>query len=174
MKADLKLIFEANYVLLYNYASSIIKDKHTAEDLVQTVFIQLWQNGKLMDIQEPRPFLLKCVKYKCIDFLRSQKRNKEVLLKELPELDNFQESLPEEDTAAMLNYFAAMLPSKMQRIFLMSRTQGMTYKQIAQELNISQKTVENQMGTALKKLRVLLKKHKYLSLFAIISDKILT
>jgi len=70
--------------------------------------------------------------------------------------------LKEEDILPMLHYFADQLPTKMQQVFLLSRQQNMTYREIAQELNLSIKTIENQMSNALKKLRSLLKQHHYL------------
>ena len=141
----------------------MVKDKHTAEDLVQSVFIQLWENEKILKLDKPEPYLLKCVYYKCIDFLRGEKRKREILVDSLPEIGKEEiHSLTEADIVPLLHYFAGKLPPKMQEVFLMSRQQGMSYKEIAQHLNISVKTVENQMGSALKKLRILLKKYHYL------------
>jgi RNA polymerase sigma-70 factor (ECF subfamily) len=75
-------------------------------------------------------------------------------------------SLNEEDIIPLLHYFAAQLPQKTKEVFLLSRTNNLTYKEIAQEMNISIKTVENQMGRALRMMRQLLKDQKYLSLMA--------
>lgn len=163
MNNSLKHIFDKNYAPLCNYATAIIHDQHAAEDVVQSVFIQLWENEKLLHLGNPNSYLLKCVRYKCIDFLRIQGRKKEVLMHTLPDIGKEEkQNLKEEDILPLLNYFTAKLPPKMQKVFLMSRQQGMSYKEIAQELNVSPKTIENQMGTALKKLRILLKEHHYL------------
>ena len=165
---NLKEIFEKNYAPLCNYAHVIIKDKQIAEDIVQSVFIQLWENKKLEQLNNPAPYLLKCVRYKCIDYKKKPNRKREVFMATLPDNKKIEEqTLKEEDILPMLHYFANQLPSKMRQVFLMSRQQGMSYKEIAQELNISIKTVENQMGTALKKLRVLLQQHHYLPAFLI-------
>lgn len=163
MENRLKEIFETNYSPLCNYASAILKDKHLAKDIVQSVFLQLWENEKIVHIKKPAPYLLKCVRYKCIDYLKRPNRKKEIFTDSLPDNQIVSESiLKEEDILPMLHYFADKLPTKMQQVFLMSRQQGMTYKEIAQDLNISVKTVENQMGSALKKLRILLQEHQYL------------
>lgn len=163
MKNNLKDIFENNYSALCNYANTIIKDKHLAKDIVQSVFIQLWENQKIGQLKNPAPYLLKCVKYKCIDYLKQPSRKREILTDTLLDIrkEEFQ-SLQEADILPMLHFFVDQLPKKMRQVFLMSRQQEMTYKEIAVELNISVKTVENQMGTALKKLRILLKEHHYL------------
>jgi len=143
----------------------LVGDYHTAKDLVQTVFIQLWENQKIEEVEKLEPYLIKCVKYKCMDYLKQPQRKKEVFQTTLPELGSVEiQTFKEEDILPMLHFFADKLPPKMQKVFLMSRDQGLSYKEIAQSLDISIKTVENQMGAALKKMRVLLKKQHYLSI----------
>jgi len=165
MSNKLKYIFDKNYPGLCNFATAIIKDKHTAEDIVQQVFIQLWENQKFTTLDKPEVYLLKCVRNKCIDYLRSQKRKREIPLENLPELDQVEtQIIKDEDILPLLHFFASQLPPKTQQVFLMSRNQGLSYKEIATELNVSIKTIENQMGSALKKLRILLKEHHYLPL----------
>lgn len=168
LKNRLKVIFDDNYNALCNYASAFVNDHSTAEDIVQTVFIQLWENEKIYQLAEPQAFLKKCVKYKCIDYTRSKKSRKEIPSEVLPELMKTEtHSLSEEDVQATLQLFASQLPPKMQKVFLMSRVQGMSYAEIAAEQNVSVKTVENQMGVALKKMRELLRKHGYIPLLVL-------
>lgn len=159
----LKEIFNKNYAALCNYAIRYISDRSTAEDIVQSVFVQLWENDKLVELENPDTYLLKCVRYKCIDHIRRRQKKLEVLLDKLPEIGSEeQQSLKEEDIVPLIHYFAAQLPPKTKRVFLMSRQEGMSYKEIAQAQNVSIKTIENQMGSALKKLRILLQQHHYL------------
>lgn len=166
LNQSLKEIFENNYSGLCNYANAIVKDKHLAEDIVQSVFIQLWENQKIFQLKAPKPYLLKCVRYKSIDYLKSPNRKREILTANLPDTETKEtQVLKEGDILPMLHYFADQLPSKMRQVFLMSRQHGMSYKEISSELNISIKTVENQIGTALKKLRILLQEHHYLPAF---------
>ena len=163
LQNNLKEIFEDNYSALCSYANVMVKDKHLAEDIVQSVFIQLWENQKIFRLESPEPYLLKCVRYKCFDYLKSKNRHRVMLTNNLPDTKTEEvQSLKEADVLPMLHYFADKLPLKMREVFLMSRQQGMTYREIAIELNISIKTVENQMGAALKKLRILLQQHHYL------------
>lgn len=169
LQSKLKEIYIKNYAALCNYATSIIRDKHAAEDLVQIVFIQLWENKKFIELENPDAYLIKCVRYKCIDFTRSNKKRKEVSVDHLPELSVEQQTLEDQDITPLLHFFVSKLPAKTQRVFIMSRQQGKSYKEIAQELDISIKTVENQMGSALRKLKYLLKKHQYLSILFIFS-----
>lgn len=171
MALSLKQIFDSNYSALCNYANALLKDSHTAEDIVQTIFIQLWENDKLLNLEDPAPYLLRCVKYKCLDHLKRSDRKSEILMNALPELDvEEQQDLKEEDIEAMLHYFASQLPARMQEVFLLSRTQGKSYKEISGELNISIRTVENTMGAALKKMRNLLRKHQYLPLLTLLIE----
>ena len=121
---------------------------------------------KIDDIQNIEPFLLRATKFKCIDYLRT-KKNKYII--DLSEIQNpsFQtpSEIGEEDIDPLLHYFAAKLPPKTRHVFLKSRENGMTYKEIASDMNISVKTVENQMGRALRQMRSILKQHHILSLF---------
>lgn len=160
----LKDIFDKNYSPLCNYANAIVKDKHMAEDIVQTVFIQLWENEKIFQLETPEAYLLKCVRNKSINYLKRPQRKKEILMEVLPEIGKEEERNlnEEEEVMALFHFFADKLPPKMRQVFLMSRQQGMSYQEIAQDLDVSIKTIENQMGSALKKLRILLQKHHYL------------
>lgn len=164
MSKALENIFHEHYSHLCNYASVRIKDTHIAEDIVQTVFIQLWENQKLLTLDNPASYLLQCVKYKCIDHHRSKKSAVMALTGELPDISlNPNQEITDDDVEPLLHYFASKLPPKTRAVFLLSRQNGFTYKEISEELNVSLKTVENQMGNALKKMRDLLKKHSYLS-----------
>lgn len=163
MNRALKDIFDKNYSPLCNYANAIVKDKHMAEDIVQTVFIQLWENEKIFQLETPEAYLLKCVRNKSINHLKRPQRKKEILMEVLPDIEKEEKrSLDEEEVIGLLHFFADKLPPKMRQVFLMSRQQGMSYQEIAQDLDVSIKTIENQMGSALKKLRILLQKHQYL------------
>lgn len=140
-----------------------------SEDLVQSVFIQLWENNKITQLDSPEPYLIKCVRYKCIDYLKTPFKKNAILSSDLPDIHIQTEyALEEKDILALLHFFADKLPPKMRQVFLMSRTNGLSYKEISEELDISVKTVENQMGAALKKMRSLLRDHHYLSLIAIL------
>jgi len=144
----------------------MLTDKHAAEDIVQSIFVQLWEKDKIHSLENPEPYLLRCVKYKCIDYRRGARHKREQSYEYLPEpLVESNVDLAEEDILPLLHFFAAKLPPKMQKVFLLSRTNGLSYKQIAEQEDISVKTVENQMGSALKKLRQLLIDHHYLSIF---------
>lgn len=162
MQDKFKNLFDSNYTSLCNYAHAMIKDKQYAEDIVQSIFIQLWQKKKIEELDNPVPYLLQCVRYKCIDYTKKNKRSLELFTEALPEIVVKEQELSDADIMPLLHYFASKLPDRMKHVFLMSRQNGMTYQEIAQDLDISIKTVENHMGAALKKMRALLQKHHYL------------
>ena len=157
LKTELENIFHQYYSPLCNYAVKIIADNAMAEDIVQNLFIQLWENNKLKDIKNPEHFLLRAVKYKCIDYLRTKKTKNEIPLENLDDIISTPENeLAEEDIEPLFYYFTAKLPAKTREVFLLSRRAGLSYKEIAEEMDISVKTVENQMGRALRKMKGIL------------------
>lgn len=167
--SNVKHIFTQYYAPLCNYATKIINDNSSAEDIVQSLFIQLWESDKLSTIENPERFLLRSTKFKCIDFLRKKSKNTETTLNDTFNISNTTTSdLNEEDIEPLLHYFASKLPPKTREVFLLSRTSGLTYKEIAEEKGISVKTVEAHMSNALKKMRTLLKEHDFFSLLLLL------
>ena len=167
-----KEIFYQNYGPLCNYAAAIVKDPDAAEDIVQNLFIQLWQKSRFQDVKQIEGFLLRATKFKCIDYLRSKQKSSFITLEEyIAEASEDQApfAIKEEDIEPLFHYFASKLPPKTRQVFLKSRG-GMSYREIAADMNISIKTVENQMGRALKHMRNLLKAHKLLSLFLLLQS----
>jgi len=165
LNSSFEKIFHQYYSPLCNYGAKIIGDNVVIEDIVQNLFIQLWESKKLEEVHELERFLLRATKFKCIDYLRSQKSDPQVPFLE-SEFETFAEEtdFTEEDIEPLFHYFTAKLPPKTREVFLLSRKSGLTYKEISEELNISVKTVENQMGRALHIIRELLKNQKHLSL----------
>jgi RNA polymerase sigma-70 factor (ECF subfamily) len=161
-------IFRQYYSPLCNYASKIVYDDVIAEDIVQSLFIQLWENKKLDKVEKIERFLLRAVKFKSIDYLRTKMTNTEILIEEIEDNRNIGE-LKEEEIEPLLYYYASKLPPKTREVFLLSRKSGLSYKEIAEEQGISVKTVENQMGNALKTMRKLLKEQDYLLLVLLLN-----
>jgi RNA polymerase sigma-70 factor (ECF subfamily) len=151
-------IFHQFYNPLCNYAFKIVNDDFIAEEVVQSLFIQLAEKVDWNDIKQLETYLIRCVKYKCIDYVRKKSRYKTTDLKELKYLasSDYQE-IKEEDIEPLFHYYAAKLPPKTRDVFLLSRQGNLTYKEIAEELNLSVKTVEAQMSRAIKKMKDLLK-----------------
>ena len=158
MVNNLENIFHQFYSPLCNYAYKIVNDDFIAEEVVQSLFIQLFEKINSNEIQHIEAYLLRCIKYKCIDYLRKKTLYKTTDIKELQNLAVIEhQEITEDDIEPLFNYYAAKLPPKTREVFLLSRQGGLTYKEIAEELNISVKTVEVQMSRAIKKMKDLLK-----------------
>ncbi len=158
-------ILHSYYSPLCNYALKIVGSVDIAEDLVQDLFLQLYEKNALVNVNDPERYLIKSVKFKCMDYHRSKSKRREVNFEDyMHEPTQTVSDLHEDEIEPLIHYFAAKLPEKTRMVFLLSRDSEMTYKEIAEELNISVKTVEGQMGRALRQLRTILKSQNYLSL----------
>lgn len=158
-------IYRLHFDELYRYAFSMLKNRVQAEDVVQSVFLDSWHNKHHESIHTSiRAFLFKSVYFKCLNEIKHEKV-KERYLKQ----NNFQlEVLPDvegdqHDLRHSLEDAINRLPPECRRVFELCKMQGLKYHEAAAELNISAKTVENQMGKALKSLRQSLM--KYLLIF---------
>lgn len=146
-------LFKEHYNTLANYALSIVKNRQDAEDVVQDVFVKLWQNSpQVVSTDQVRFYLYTATKNTCITLLRKQAG------KTFVEPDNLHitdtESKPSgADPVTAIKEALALLPPQCLVIFKLSRFGKLTYQQIADELGISVKTVENQMGKALRIMR---------------------
>jgi len=151
-------LFLDYYVNLCRFSYTYLKDNDISEEIVQEVFINLWEQRDSIDINTSiRSFLYTSVKNRSLNHIRNQKtriRHEDEFAREqaskVGHIINFCE---QEELNHIIDKAIAELPEQCRTIFEMSRNQNLTYKEIAQHLNIMPKTVENQMGIALKKLR---------------------
>ena len=149
--------FNVYYPMLFRIASGYIPDTHECEDIVQECFIAVWNNGKHeLDEKEFLSYMVRAVKNNCISFLRKQNLQTISLDDEQPHpayaemIDEDSDDVP---TDEKLEKILAILPPKCKAVFLLSKLHGLKYQEIATKQNISVKTVENQMGKALKLIR---------------------
>ncbi len=151
--AIFKIEFDRLYLPLCMYSLRILNIREEAEDIVQQCFVSVWQilgNGE--EINNLKGYLYRSVRN------RSLKRSHE-LNSELTEcIDNISDNVSEEDIDtserdAKLWKAIDNLPEKCREIFLLSKRDGLSNKEIASKMNISVKTVENQMTKAFSRLR---------------------
>lgn len=178
-KSDFSRVYSIYFPKLVRFAREFVLSTEDAENIIQDIFIYLWEHKELLDtLTNLNAFLFTLVKNKCIDQLRHRKLlerkreefktvlDKEIQLK-LYALQQFDENaLSNEEIEIILNNAINSLPEKCREVFILSRMEGLKNREIAERLNISAKTVENQMTTAIRKLRVELK--DYLPLFIFI------
>ncbi len=152
-------IYNRYWEVLFRHAYRLIKDKDLAKDIVQEVFVSLWDKIEELDLQfSVNAYLYKSVRNKILNLIEKDKvRNN--YLESLAVFINSSEAitdyrLRERLLAEKIEMEIAGLPSKMRQIFEMSRKQNLSHKQIAEELSLSDKTVKKQMSNAIKILRL--------------------
>lgn len=154
---DIEYLFKEYYQALCVHAYRILNNTEVAEDIVQDVFMKLWNKKDQININTSvKSYLYKSTTNTALNYLEKNKvivQSDEALEFEpngqvAPDLQMSAKQLKSRIDEAINN-----LPPKCKTIFILSRHEGMKYKQIADHLNISVKTVENQMSIALERIR---------------------
>jgi RNA polymerase sigma-70 factor, ECF subfamily len=158
--AQFESIFKQYYNSLCCRVLLIVNDKEIAEDLVQDAFIKFWEtNPVLLNTKSAPSYIARIAINNALMFLR-RKKYEEKQLEFKPDKQEFvhsaDEALKENETELRLAKALAQLTPACRQIFVLSRYEEMSYKEIAEHLGISVKTVENQIGMALKILRSVL------------------
>lgn len=158
----LKSIFDLFSEKLFYHALKFVYSTEVAEEVVQDVFIAIWEKREALDIQHSlESYLYNSVRNRAISYLR--KKVAAVEMQDLSHAENISESSANEISVEFkelnntVQEVINSLPERCKLIFNLSRNSGLTYKQIAEELNISPESVKTQIGIALKKLKVHLK-----------------
>lgn len=150
-------LFRRYYQPLCRFAGFFIEDGDDAEEAVQAAFITLWENRKEIFItRSVKAYLYQMVRNNALMLLRKNitRKHYEQEYFQVREADVPGERLlSDEEINKLIVKGLAVLPEKCRMIFSLSRFDGLTYDEIAEYLDISAKTVENQMGIAFQKLR---------------------
>ena len=172
-------IYKVYYPKMFAFAKQYVGSDADAENIVQDVFTELWERKELLTYTEMNwvALLFTSIKNKCIDLLRHrivvqeavnrmQEEYQITLRMKLDSLEIFDQSiLSEQDIEQLISDAIDSLPEKCREIFIKSKIEGKKQKEIADELNVSVKTVENQMNIAYKKIKVRLKDYLPLLIF---------
>jgi RNA polymerase sigma-70 factor, ECF subfamily len=145
-------LFKANYQRLVMYARRFLNDQDAAQDIVQAVFVKLWERRTELVIANPLSYLMRAVHNRCINELKVSHQHVPIDNAQ-PFFDDDNEALPDEALIQTVQNVIRQLPEQRQRIFRMSRFEGLKYREIAAVLGLSIKTVEAQMGKALQFMR---------------------
>lgn len=156
--AGFETLFRTHFRGLHAYAITIIRDEAAAEDIVQNTFFKLWEKRDMLgDLQSPAAYLYRSVHNESLNFLKHAK------VKSAYQQYTVQQMNDKEHTAAQrvglkeleqrLDKALKELPEQCRTIFQMSRFEELKYREIADRMGLSVKTIENQMGKALKILR---------------------
>jgi RNA polymerase sigma-70 factor (family 1) len=150
-------LYDRYWQKLFAIAYNRIRKTEEAEDIVHDVFASLWTNRDKTEIESPENYLAVATKYLVLTKIKKIQRERSYSnsLYNVPVMD-----IPVENAVhykrilEMVRQEVEKLPEKCRLIFRYSRDKGMPVKQIAKELHLSPKTVENQLGKALKHLRL--------------------
>jgi len=158
-KEAFNTLFLRYYNDLCRFAIPFVNNGNEAEEVVQKVFIRLWENRKrLICPENEKAFLYKTVYNECLNAIRSKTTREKSYLQYFLDIDtNASEKEINPDLQQLLNRAIEKLPAKCRQIFILNKIEGLTQKEIADFLGISTKTVENQVANAISKLRVELK-----------------
>lgn len=157
-KAEFEHLFNTWYSRLCSYANCFLKDVDASEEVVQEVMLKVWINREELEIRSSiQGYLFRSVRNGCLNILKHINIKEEYKSFREREDSTLQRSHEEEmmvtELENKIREAIERLPLERRRVFVMSRYEGMTYKEIAETLGISVKTVENQMGKSLKFLR---------------------
>ncbi len=151
------------------FAVSYVNDPTVAEDLVMESFVAAWERRDTLSVEAFPPYTLTIVKNKCLNYLRAQnvrlRAAEDIHLHRARMLDlrvsTLQACDPEElfseEAQRLVNHTLDVLPERTREIFIRSRFQGQSYKEIAAEMETTPKSVEFEVSKAMKHLRVALK-----------------
>ncbi len=158
-KGAFDAIYTKYWERLYFYLIKAIKDSDEAEDILQEVFYSLWKRRyTLENIESLCAYLFSCVRYSGIKYIRNnvKKNNYRESWNHFfcEEDDLLEQQYAAKELSAMLYNEIDKLPPKMREVFVLSRKDEFSYKEIAQKLNISDKTVKKQISNALKHLHL--------------------
>ncbi len=153
-------IFRQFFPALMTFARKYLQDEDSAREVVHVVMINVWEKGAAIDASEPiKPYLFKAVHNRCLNVLRDRKKFTEELVAEPISDKDVQEQIEMMELNTAIRQAIDSLPERCKEVFEMNRFEGKKYREIAEALDISVKTVENQMSRALKILRDQLAKY---------------
>jgi RNA polymerase sigma-70 factor (ECF subfamily) len=171
-RSEFEVLFKNNYNSLCQTALRIINDNAIAEDLVQDVFCKLWEKQEQLKIETSlKAYLHKSVINQALNYHKKEQAS--LTRNNIYALETYHQNNPTEqlvfakDTKNKIDLIVNSLPEGCRRIFILNRFEKQSYKEIANALDISIKTVDNQVTKALKILRSHLLSIIFLIFFAL-------
>lgn len=153
-----KQVFYDYYPMLCEAVFRIVQDRDTAEDLAQNVFIKAWRKREQITIKKSlAAYLRRMAINEALYYLRRKAHREQLQEKHLPTPSlepTPHDHLVREEVAGRIDDVVQELPPRCKTIFLLNREDGLSYREIAERLQIKTKTVENQIAKALRILRL--------------------
>ncbi len=157
-KKAFECLFFDYYDYLYRFAYRYLRHKEEAEELVSDIFLTLWRKrASLLSIQNLKVYLHVMVKHQAINYIKKHRKISFLSINDIPVDFTDQAETPEARllTKELIKEIEAAideLPARCKVVFQLVRIDGLRYREVAEILNISVKTVENQVGIAIQKI----------------------
>ena len=156
-KKAFKKLFELFWEPMFINAKSIVLDENAAKDVVQEIWVNLWQKREENTIKNFEAYIFRSVTYGCFKYLRDNKLKTTHLQAlealELPTASEVEKQHSLDQTQFIIEKSLTELSPRCQQIFRLSRMEAASNEEIAKRLGISKRSVENQMSIALKSIR---------------------
>jgi len=155
-------LYDRYHTRLYNFCMKIIKNSQEAEDLVQDVFIAIWENREKLDVNKSfTSFVFMIAKNKLLNKIKknlSLQVYMDFIQHENPDRNDLRKDVESHELMNFLQKTIHELPEKTKEIFLLSRNEGLTYKEIAHKLGISENVVDHEIRKSLQHIKNQIKK----------------
>ena len=152
-----EIVFREHYVPLVRFGEAMLRSREKAEDAVQDVLLNLWRQRETVRIDDSlRAYLYRAVRNRALNSVRNDRVRRDAvphLLRETGDAPPGDAAVLEGELEGAVRDAIDALPPRCREIFELSRSRGLRYSEIAESLGISVKTVETQMGRALRSLR---------------------
>lgn len=157
---------------LYPFVLKMVHDEQIAEEIIQDVFVQIWEKRVMFaGIEYPTSYLFNIASNRALNYLKREKNHARILesyARTNSELSNETENfISLKERSEIITEAIAGLPEQRRIIFELSRKDGLTNEQIAERLNLSRQTVKNQLVHALKQIRAFMERREGLFSFAL-------
>jgi len=162
-------LFKEYFTPLMSFAKKILVDEDDAREVVQKIFISLWEKRGEIDLSTSlKPYLFTSVHNRSLNVIRDRKKFSSEEIPDVAGEWDVSAQIESMELEDKINQAVKSLPEKCLQIFEMNRYDGLKYSEISKQLGISIKTVENQMSKALKILREKLSKYLTLLLWLVL------
>lgn len=168
-KSAVDELFNYYYPRLYHFSRSILKIENEIDDILQEVFMKIWLNRQKIGSAETfNSWIFTITKNELLNLIRNNLRDHtfkdELFLRSVAEEYQTQNPLEYDEIKSCIDKTVAALPEKRQQVFILSRTEGLSNKEIAQQLNISEKTVEDHITRAIRQIKSSMKEMGIISI----------
>lgn len=156
--AALELLFHRYYNDLCRYLIIFLKDENIAKNIVQDLFLYLWENhGNIEFKKSLESYLYQACRFNALLYIRNEHRHEKSheIIRDISieESSDVSTDMEMKELNRIINEAIALLPDRCQQIFNLSRARGLSYHEIALQLGISVSAVDNQVNIALKKIK---------------------